>query len=271
MRLLPLTILTILALFSTSVLPASGRLVIVGGALSNQQDDIFEALLGDDIAREKIKAAVIPAASSKPSFYGERFRKELIGRGLTASNVRLLELAQKDDSSTNKIDESTWSKNADNNEIVEWIEACDIVWFTGGDQSRITATLMPKGQASESVKALHRLLERGGTIGGTSAGAAMMSATMIVGGNSEGALFEGIAADPLIDQEDGPLLLGEGLGFFLHGIIDQHFDAKARLGRLILAVSQETREETKYGFGIDENTAFVVDLSTMTATVAGAS
>lgn len=248
-----------------------GRLVIVGGALSNAQDDIFDALLESERPVSELKAAVIPAASSKPSFYGEAFREELVRRGLSESNVRILPLAQRDDSSTPEIDESKWATNGDSKEIVDWIKSCDLVWFTGGDQSRITATLMPDEKESQTLKALRELLRRGGTIGGTSAGAAMMSQTMIVGGSSEGALFEGLSKEPAVDQEGGPLLLGKGLGFFTDGIIDQHFDAKARLGRLILAVANESHKSQRFGFGIDENTALVVDLEDRSASVAGAS
>lgn len=96
-----------------------------------------------------------------------------------------------------------------------------------------------------------------------------MSETMIVGGSSKGALLSGLATDKTVDQEDGPLLLDRGLGFFKHGIIDQHFDAKARLGRLVMATKKE--DDSNFGFGIDENTALIVDLEAESATVAGAS
>jgi len=250
---------------------AEGRLVIAGGALSNQQDDIFEAFLASDKELSELKVAVIAAASSKPSFYGNAFRDTLIKRGITAHNVRLLPLAVRNDPSTETIDESQWLENGNAPEVIEWIDQCDLVWFTGGDQSRITAVLYLNNKQTKALRSLRKLLKRGGTIGGTSAGAAIMSYIMIVGGSSEGALFHGLATESSVDQEGGPLLLGRGLGFFRHGIIDQHFDAKARLGRLILATAREFNSSQNIGYGIDENTALVVDLESDTATVAGAS
>jgi hypothetical protein len=96
----------------------------------------------------------------------------------------------------------------------------------------------------------------------------MMSPKMIVGGSSEEALFSGVTSTDQVDQEGGALLVGRGLGFFTRGIIDQHFDTKARLGRLIIATSM-TEGSPEVGFGIDENTALVVDLKTGLATVVG--
>ncbi|MGV8981455.1 hypothetical protein [Clostridium sp.] len=62
-------------------------------------------------------------------------------------------------------------------------------------------------------------------------------------------------------QVYGPLYLEKGLGFFRFGIIDQHFDKKARFGRLVKAAFDK---EDKYdmAFGVDENTALVCNNAT---------
>jgi hypothetical protein len=70
------------------------------------------------------------------------------------------------------------------------------------------------------------------------------------------------------DQERGPLLLERGLGFFAEGVVDQHFDRKARLGRL-LRVAIGERSRTRYAFGVDENTALVYDAVERTISVEG--
>lgn len=69
-------------------------------------------------------------------------------------------------------------------------------------------------------------------------------------------------------QEYGELYLEKGLGLFKFGIIDQHFDKKARLGRLVKAAFDK---EDKYNmaFGIDENTALVLHNDTNTVEVMG--
>jgi cyanophycinase len=247
---------------------SSGRLVIVGGALSEGQDDIFEALLQSESERAELRVVIIPAASSKPSHYGESFRAALINRGVAADRVAVLPLALRDDATTASLDESLWRDNAADPELVGAIAAADVIWFTGGDQSRITEVLGTPSAPTAVLQAIARRLAAGATVGGTSAGAAIMSPQMIVGGSSEQALFLGSAQSDAVDQEAGGLLTAEGLGFFTLGWIDQHFDAKARLGRLILALGAED-EALRTGYGIDENTALVVDLETKRARVAG--
>jgi cyanophycinase len=80
----------------------------------------------------------------------------------------------------------------------------------------------------------------------------MMSKMSIMGGVSLEAIVHGVTEDP---REMG-LLLGEGLGFFPWGIVDQHFLERGRFGRLIVAMS--TCDEY-FGFGVDENTAMFVE------------
>jgi cyanophycinase len=247
----------------------TGRLVIVGGALSDRQADIFEALLDSDKSPEALNVVIIPAASSKPSYYGDAFKRALVQHGLCGDKVEVLPLAVKDDRTTEAVDESTWRENADRPAVLAAIQAADLIWFTGGDQSRIAEVLGTHAAPSAALAALYERLADGATIGGTSAGAAIMSQRMIVGGSSEQALFLGVADGSAVDQEGGALLLSDGLGFFKDAWIDQHFDAKARLGRLVLAVGLST-ERQRVGYGIDENTALIVDLATGRASVAGA-
>jgi len=248
---------------------SAGRLVIVGGALSATQDDVFDAFLRSGKPRDELKVVIIPAASLRPAHYGSIFRDQLVARGLVANSIEVLPLAVRDDSGTESVDESKWAGNADDPDVLKAIAAADLVWFTGGDQSRITQVLGHAEEPTPAFAALQDLLARGGTIGGTSAGAAVMSRLMLVGGSSAGALRHGIAETDSVNQEAGALLLGTGFGYFEHGTIDQHFDAKARLGRLLLALASQPAAERQPGFGIDENTALVVDLREATATVAG--
>lgn len=253
----------------TSPTGSAGRLVIVGGALSNGQDDIFEAFLSSARPREALQVAIIPAASSKPTHYGMAFREALVARGLRAENIWILPLAVKDDNTSEDVDESSWASNGNDSELAAQLASADLVWFTGGDQSRITEVLGHAAEPSAVLVALYAHLQKGGTIGGTSAGAAIMSPTMLIGGSSGGAFASGVGETEGVNQEDGVLYLGPGLGFLPNSLIDQHFDAKARLGRLILAGLQPGTARVP-AYGIDENTALIVDLGKGRAEVAGA-
>lgn len=106
------------------------------------------------------------------------------------------------------------------------------VWFLGGNQNKITEAYL----ATRTELRLHEVLRRGGVIGGTSAGSAIMSRVMIRGGRTEP-------------------VMGYGLGFLPGTIIDQHFLKRRRQPRL----EQALRAHPDHvGLGIDEGTAVVV-------------
>lgn len=110
------------------------------------------------------------------------------------------------------------------------------VWFIGGDQSHLTRAYL--GTLVE--QRLHDLLARGGVIGGTSAGAAIMSRTMINGTR------DALRVDPVLDT---------GFGFLPGCVVDQHFLKRNREGRLRNALLSRPGH---FGVGIDEGTALVV-------------
>ena len=112
------------------------------------------------------------------------------------------------------------------------------------------------GKDTVVLKVIRKIYENGAVLGGTSAGAAVMSNPMIASGTSVGALTDGVHILKNFDQDTGDdqLFLTTGLGFFTHGIVDQHFLERGRFGRLLVATQYN---KTRYGFGIDENSAMV--------------
>jgi cyanophycinase len=121
------------------------------------------------------------------------------------------------------------------------------VWFAGGDQSRLTAALLDTPLHAR----LGELYRSGGVIGGTSAGAAVMSEVMITGDEkrqpAEGREWSTVEADNVATAR--------GFGFFPGVIVDQHFAARRRHNRLISLVLESP---SLIGLGIDESTAVLV-------------
>lgn len=107
------------------------------------------------------------------------------------------------------------------------------VWIGGGSQGRL-ATLY---NGTKTEKALKSVLERGGIIGGTSAGASIVSSCMIRHGTSTEAVCD------------------QGLGLLEHCVVDQHFSQRNRLERLLGVLE---KHQAQLGIGIDEGTAVVV-------------
>uniref|UniRef100_A0A486XUB3 Cyanophycinase n=1 Tax=Rheinheimera sp. BAL341 TaxID=1708203 RepID=A0A486XUB3_9GAMM len=248
---------------ANSMQAEAGTLVMVGGALSSSNAAVYQRFIALAKGHDKAKIAVIPAASGQPVKYFRQFRDDMVRYGLKPEQVHLLPVAISDDKSTADVDESQWQHNATKAEVATTLSDFTAIWFLGGDQLNITSTLRPEGKDTPVLQAVKALYQRGGVIGGTSAGAAIMSEVMIAAGDSWGALTKGLTDSyaGMQDQENGPLMLSQGLGFFPHGIIDQHFDRKARFGRLVVA-TELNKQQYPRGFGIDEDAALVFDTKT---------
>ena len=107
------------------------------------------------------------------------------------------------------------------------VQKADLLWFPGGDQTRLMDTLA----RLELVEAVRRRFQEGATVGGTSAGAAVMSTVMLTG-----------ARDPSRAE-------AAGLGLWPEVIVDQHYLKRNRRARLREAV---LRHPNLLGVGIDE-------------------
>lgn len=131
-------------------------------------------------------------------------------------------------------------KQANDPGRLQGLEEASGIFFTGGDQQRLMSTL--SGTIAERV--LRRRHQSGMPVGGTSAGAAVLSDRIILRGKSGTSPRSGMAK------------FGRGLGFHQGIIIDQHFSQRRRLGRLALAVAEHPG---LIGVGIDEDTAAILD------------
>lgn len=246
---------------------ADGTLVIVGGALESDNRAVHQAFI--DALPETGKVVIVPAASSVPASSGQGFAEDLRNYGVDPQRIEMFPLAVLDDESTPDTDESAWRDNAWDDRLVSELGEPAGFWFTGGDQSRTMAAMTRDG-ANESplLQLIRSRLAAGAVVGGSSAGAAIMSRHMIAGGDSLSALLEPVVHGYTLDQqvEEGHLLLARGAGFLPEGLVDQHFASRARFGRLVRALA-ETGE--RCGYGIAEDTALIVDLDAGEATVAG--
>ena len=204
------------------VVTLPGPLVIVGGGgVPESVRKTFVTLAGGETA----KILVVPTASASA---GDPAQVESFLEGwkkLGVKDVSIFHAKTKDE--------------ANDPAFVKPLATATGVWFSGGDQSRITERYL--GTATE--KGLRALHARGGVIGGTSAGAAIMSGVMITGGN------------PVATT-------GTGFDFLPGFVVDQHFVKRERKGRLIGVLD---KHPDFVGLGIDEATAAVVTGRTIKA------
>lgn len=199
---------------------ARGALVIVGGGLMPETiRDRFLELGGG----EKARLVVIPTASPR------------VDRGIEShgSYAYWSPLAKDNRVSSISFLHTRKREEADDPKFVKPLQEASAVWFSGGDQELLTAAY--KNTAVE--REIRAVYERGGVVGGTSAGAAVMSEVMIRYGN------------PIAE-------VGTGFGFVpTNLIIDQHFYERNRLPRLLGVLAKHPKH---VGLGIDERTAVEV-------------
>lgn len=240
-----------------------GDLVIAGGEMGSWAEDILGELLrraGGGASR----VGILASASEDPALAFSRAKELFIRAGLAPERIEELPCSALLPGGAR----GAWKP-----ELLRRAAGLDLLWMSGGDQARLFADLHDETGPSPLLLALRRALDpesdgRPLVVGGTSAGAAVMSDPMILGGTSFGALaFEpevnpvGRPAtegpDEAEDADPRRLRLGPGFGFFRPGIVDQHFDARGRLARLVMAALGESRPRP--AFGIAEATALVWD------------
>lgn len=196
--------------------PIHGSLVICGGAaLPPEVIQRFIELGGGPEAR----LVVIPTASSVAEIPDELEPRVAIWKQQHVKEITFLHTRSPD--------------IANEPEFCAPLTRATAVWFIGGVQSRITDAYL--GTLAE--REFHGVLQRGGVIGGTSAGAAIMTDVMI-----RRAIATGVD-------------IGKGFGFFPNAVIDQHFLKRNRQARLLSVLADHPG---LFGLGIDEETAVVV-------------
>ncbi|EWG98352.1 cyanophycinase [Halomonas sp. BC04] len=202
---------------------ASGHLVAIGGAEDRTSDlEILEKVfrMAPDDNQE---VAVIATASSIPDEVLPEY--EAAFSRLGASQVHTLGIRDR--------------QEAADADTVRLIEQSGVIFFSGGDQLRLTNVL----GGSSVLKAIRQRLQDGAVVAGTSAGAAAMPGTMI---------YNGAAADAL---RKGAVNMTFGLGFVDGLIIDSHFLERGRFTRL-MEVGASNPEHL--GVGLGEDAAVII-------------
>jgi cyanophycinase len=197
-------------------------LIIIGGHEDKEGDKIILKAVADRIAGGRLVLATV--ASHSPEGYFEAYRKAFADLGLHD----LVELYVEDRAETHDADK------------LSLLDGAAGVFFSGGDQLRISSQI---GDTPIEQR-IREIWRGGGLLAGTSAGASVMSDTMMVRGTSAET------------HRLGDLQLAPGLGLVRDTIIDQHFAERGRIGRLLGAVAQSPRV---LGVGIDEDTAIILE------------
>lgn len=166
------------------------------------------------------KIGIIPSASREPTIIGERYIN--IFQDMGATDIKVLDVRDR----------------IQGEDLIyqQYVEECTGIFMTGGDQLRLCG-LLADTPLMERIRQRVKLREI--VIAGTSAGAAIMGHHMIAGGSSGESPNRA-----LVD-------MAMGLGIIPEIIVDQHFNNRNRMARLLSALSNHPE---RLGLGIDEDT-----------------
>ncbi len=199
--------------------PTNGSLVIVGGGLTPEIVQRFIELAGGSDA----KIVVIPTAmgGDNAAASGQGFARRLAGYG--AKNVAVLHTRDRE--------------KANSDAFVQPLTEAGGVWFGGGRQWRLADAYL----GTKTEQALRGVPDRGGVIGGSSAGATIQGSYLVRGDSKTNVIMMG-------DHE-------QGFGYLKNTAIDQHVLSRNRQFDMIEVIRAKPE---LLGIGLDEDTAIVV-------------
>ena len=202
----------------------NGNLIIIGGAEDKEGKKEILKKVCDCINKDNDMLLIATVATEYPKESEAKYREAFSNLGV--KNINVLDISRREDSYDEK--------------NINLVKKAKLIFFTGGDQLRITSLI----GGSPVFNELKNLIDRGIYVVGTSAGASVMSDTMIVEGEDEE------------DPKKSIINMAPGLGLINNVIIDQHFIQRGRIGRLLAGVAQNPQV---LGIGIDENTAIIAN------------
>lgn len=202
-----------------------GYLVIVGGVQTKEIQKKFVEIAGGENAR----IIIIPNAGSEPQKSSESQQRDFINLGAKADYILF-----------NR-------ETADDEENLKKMEWANAVFFLGGDQSFLTRDML----GTRLLDKVFKIYNNGGVVGGSSAGAAVMSEIMITGNE----LINKDSSSSFVSIQKGNIETTKGFGFIKNVIIDQHFLKRKRHNRLITLMCEHP---DLIGIAIDESTAIIV-------------
>lgn len=198
-------------------------LIAIGGGNLADANGILDEFLGLLKDKSDPHLTVMTVATNEPDGAGKKYDSLFRSKGI--NHVSIVDVSQRDDS---------FSEGA-----LKRIEKADALFFTGGDQLNVTSLL----GGSPLHNLIYDKINDGFIVAGTSAGAMMMSNSMITSGRND------------IAPRMGCIEIAPGMDLVSGTIIDTHFSQRGRHGRLLTAIAHYPQD---LGIGIDEQTAIVI-------------
>ena len=209
---------------NNGTLVPKGILVAVGGNEDKEHDLFVLRKIVSLVKGQPVLIEVITTASEIPEAVGKMYQRAFDKIDNTA--VQFIHIKTRE--------------NAQEEQYIQRLKKCHIIFFSGGDQLRIISILAGT-TVMDTIK--QKFYTEECIIAGTSAGATAMSQTMIFGGESAEALIK------------GSVNVTAGIGLVQNVIIDSHFIKRGRFSRLMELV---TSSPGHIGIGLGEDTGIII-------------
>jgi cyanophycinase len=215
----------------------AGTAIVIGGATKTDNDAVWQRVV-DEAGGPGARIAVFATAAANPERAAGLIVTSLNRRGAQAEAIPV----------TPRLKDVDWQAHLNDPTLIAKVAASTGVFFSGGAQEYIVDTLQPGGEPTAMLKAIRQVVDKGGVVAGTSAGAAIMSRVMFRDAPDNLQILKGLWREKReYDQ---------GLGFVDAGLfVDQHFLKRGRIGRLLPAMRALGYT---LALGIEENSAAVI-------------
>ncbi len=207
----------------------AGNLFIIGGG--DRPAELIAQMIATANLQKKDYIVVLPMASIEPEASFAAIRTQM--QAATTKKITCFNFTP---------------ATVQNKNWVDSLRRAKLIFITGGSQDRFMHVVLN----TPVYAAIHQAYASGGTIAGTSAGAAVMSQYMITGQQLAGDTTYRETFNKLWDNN---IAFSQGLGLLDSTIIDQHFIKRSRYNRLFSALAAHPQFNC---IGIDEATAIIV-------------
>jgi cyanophycinase len=235
-----------------------GTVILHGGGDTGEIIDLLPELAG--VAKPRLVHCPAARESCRPSSTGlnqalvEHLERTFAPWRMLQTEGRLADLTFV---TTNE------SVDANRPDFVAPLRWANAMWFCGGDQEPLARLFVDPLRPTLFQQELCNIVRRGGVVGGTSAGLAIMADVMIEGGQSE-------------DGRPAEAHLSRGIGVLTHVLAEQHFDARqGRIERLtgllrdhkrLANFSPTCKPKTMIGMAVEEDTALILQANRLRVT-----
>lgn len=227
-----------------------GTVVLHGGGSTGETVDVFPKLA--NVAKPRIVHCPSARESCRPS---ASVNGVALSRHLERTFDNWRDLQQKGIASDLKFITTNSPADANRAEFVEPLLQADALWFCGGDQKPLARLYVNAEHPTLFQQAVVGIVRRGGVVGGTSAGLAIMPDIMIEGGEP-------------IDGRPAKADLSHGLGVAKQVLAEQHFDARSGRIERLAGLLRDHQRLAKYspscnpskmiGLAVEEHTALLL-------------